>query len=203
MFTLEDWDNINIDSKESKLYKRQEQDRGFYDDAKQKINNAGSTINNAASNAVNDAGDKINTAIYGDENGQGSITSTISNQWDQTTGKISDTYYETKEKVEKILKIVKMLPWIIGGLFLLFFILSIALIVYLVRHHNLKNKRQKRRIQNLTDAVNNLTKVYCAHNNIEIVEEEEVVRLTVDEEPASENPKPKPSKYSKYDEVEE
>jgi len=181
MFTLEDWERINTDAE--KFFKRE--DRGVVDDFKQKLSEGTSTINNAASDAYNTAGEKINQAgdkISGVYDGVSNTVSEVPGKLNDTWNDIKFQYNETRNRIETFIKIVKILLWVFGFSIIFLFIGAIVLIIYSIKHHKTKNRRQRQRIEDLTNAVNNLTKVYCRNNNIDYADNEEVVQLTIDGE---------------------
>jgi len=185
MFTPEDWERINLDSE--KYFKRD--DRGILDDIKNGASNAATSAGNTISNAATSAGNTISNAYNSVGETASSIYNGAGNTITQGVNKVNDTwteikgqYIEIKEKMDTMMKILKMLPWIIGGLFLFFLIVGIILFVFILKHHNTKKRRKTQRIENLTAAVNNLTKIYCRHNNIDYNDDVEVLQLKVDDD---------------------
>jgi len=173
MFTAEDWESININAPDNEKYA----ERGWYDDAKNKISDASGKINNAATDAYSSASNAASDVYT-------SATGTITDTYNYTVAQ----YEEIKEKIDKITKFIKILPWILFFSFLFFIIVVALIIFFMVRHHREKTRRQRKQIDDLTNAINTL--ILKIDPNAKIVDEDsdevedvDVVDVNVDKLP--------------------
>jgi len=176
MFTIDDWEAINIDNTETKQYFK----RAWYDSTKDKLNTATNKINGAASDAYNSASDTVS-------NTYNSVSGKVTDTWDSSVAQFEETkarLEDAKEKLDKILKFISYLPWIFLFSFI-FFVLVICLIIFfIIRHRREKSKRQRKQMDDLTAAINRLIKI--VDPNAETVDindddddEEDVVEVKV------------------------